>query len=108
MGALAPVGRWTEDVARRRLAEFENSGMTLVAFAERLGVSTQRFVYWRDRLARAAAAGPRFVEVAVREAPRPRSAPAVEVRFPSGHVVALAAGAASLAEVLDLVEGLSC
>jgi hypothetical protein len=107
MGALEFAGRWTEDVARRRLAELDSSGMTLVAFAARLGVSTQRFVYWRDRLQRAAPApGPRFVELAVREPPR--STPAMEVRFPSGHVVAVPAGAASLAEVLDLVEDLSC
>lgn len=105
MGAFV-AGQWTEEVARRRLAEFEDSGMTLVAFAERLGVSTQRFVYWRERLARVAPAGPRFVELAVREAPR--STPAMEVRFPSGHVVTVPAGSASLAEVLDLVDGLSC
>ena len=104
MGGHAPVERWTEDVARRRLAEFERSGMTLVAFAEQLGVSTQRFVYWRDRLAPAAA--PRFVELAAREVPR--SAPAMEIRFPSGHVVSVAAGTTTLAEILDLVEDLSC
>jgi hypothetical protein len=106
MGGLEAAGRWTEEVARRRLAEFEDSGMTLVAFAARLGVSTQRFVYWRERLGRAVqAAGPRFVELAVREPPPTR---AMEVRFPSGHVVVVAAGAATLAELLDLVEGLSC
>ena len=107
MATLEPAGRWTEEVARRRLAELEASGMTLAAFAARLGVSTQRFVYWRDRLRRAAPApGQRFVELAVRQPPR--STPAMEVRFPSGHVIAVPAGAASLAEMLDLVEGLSC
>ena len=107
MGALEPVGRWTEEVARRRLAELDRSGLTLVAFAAQLGVSTQRFVYWRERLGWAAPApSPRFVELAIREPAR--STPAMEVRFPSGHVVAVAAGAASLAEVLDLVDSLSC
>lgn len=101
------VGRWTPEVARRRFDELERSGMSVVAFSTRLGVSPQRFVYWRNRLARETSlAEPQFVELTVREAPR--SAPAVEVRFPSGHTVSVAPGTATLAEVLELVDGLSC
>ena len=78
MGDGSIWGSWSG-----RIGEFEDSGMTVAAFAAALGVSTQRFVYWREWLRRAPApARPRFVELAIRE---PESAGALEVRFPSGR-----------------------
>jgi hypothetical protein len=101
------VEPWTPEVARRRLSEFEASGLSAAVYAARLGVSRQRVSYWWARLRREAAeARPRFVELAVRERAPP---PAVlKVRFPSGHAVIVPAGTATLAEVLALVEGLRC
>jgi hypothetical protein len=77
---------WTEDEARRKLAELERSGLSLVAWSSQEGVSPQRLYYWRDRLALAHRPLPQLVEVAVRPQPHPVGG-SIEVVWPSGHVV---------------------
>jgi transposase-like protein len=55
---------WTLDEAKRVLAAFEASGLTLVAFATREGLQPQRLYKWRRRLSEQAEPL-KFSEVAV-------------------------------------------
>lgn len=50
-GARVKDRRWTEEDARRVLAEWEASGQTLAAFARAAGLVPQRVAWWRRRLA---------------------------------------------------------
>ena len=50
-GARIEDRRWTEENARRVLAEWEASGQTLAAFARATGLVPQRLSWWRRRLA---------------------------------------------------------
>ena len=50
-GARNEDRRWTEEDARRILAEWEASGQTLSAFARTAGLVPQRLSWWRKRLA---------------------------------------------------------
>ena len=99
---------WTEEEARRHVAAFERSGLSLVAFCERLGVSPQRMYYWRARLGGSSGTSsvpqlPQLVEVALRPAPTAAAAAGqIVLEFPSGHVVRVPA-AVGLAEVLRAV-----
>ena len=43
--------RWTASEAKQALAAWQRSGETMAAFARRKGVSTQRLLWWRKRLA---------------------------------------------------------
>jgi transposase-like protein len=60
--------RWTEEEARQALADFDRSGLGIVAFAIREGLTPQRLGRWRRRLEGAAGAQARqaFEEVAPR------------------------------------------
>jgi hypothetical protein len=48
----SPTSRqqWTEADARRVLADWERSGITLEAFARSRGLVPQRLAWWRKRL----------------------------------------------------------
>ena len=69
-----PGTRWTEEQARRLLAEWTTSGGPLAAFARRRGVHPQRLTWWRKRLAHTARVedapmvAPAFLPVTVRVA----------------------------------------
>jgi hypothetical protein len=65
--------QWREDDARAALAELDASGESLNRFAACKGVSTQRLVYWRKRLADS---GTTFVAVPL---PESRSRSHVEI-----------------------------
>ncbi len=56
--------RWTEEEARQALADFDRSGLGIVAFAIREGLTPQRLGRWRRRLEGVAA--PAFEEVTSR------------------------------------------
>lgn len=78
---------WSEDQARAHLAAFRRSGLALTTYCERIGVSTQRMYYWRERLEPQPA--PAFVEVDMpgmdeHDGPVPDM---IELSFPSGHVL---------------------
>jgi transposase-like protein len=98
------VDAWTEEVARRKLAAFEDSGLSLAAYCRRIGVSEQRLYYWRNRLGSTSAQSPpnavvpRLVELAVRPVPS-ASSDHIELAFPSGHVVRVP-GSVGLDQVL--------
>jgi transposase-like protein len=49
--------RWTAAYARTVLDEWKSSGESSTAFARRLGVSAQRLLWWRARLAEAESGG---------------------------------------------------
>jgi transposase-like protein len=51
--------QWTEREAREALAELQDRGESVAAFAQRPGMSVQRVYYWRRRLRETAA--PAFV-----------------------------------------------
>ena len=51
--------QWTEREARDALAELQDRGESVAAFAQRRGMSVQRVYYWRRRLRETAA--PAFV-----------------------------------------------
>lgn len=51
--------QWTEEEARQTLAEWEESGSSLVAFARGRGISSQRLSWWRKRLNKPGASGPK-------------------------------------------------
>ena len=51
--------QWTEREAREALAELQDRGESVAAFAQRRGMSVQRVYYWRRRLRETAA--PAFV-----------------------------------------------
>jgi transposase-like protein len=85
--------RWTEEEARRALADMDRSGLGIVAFSIREGLTPQRLGRWRRRLEVEAA--PAFEEVSLRvtgavtgggvavQVERER----FEIVLPSGHVV---------------------
>jgi hypothetical protein len=57
--------RWTEAEAREALREFQESGLSAVAFAAKKGVSPARLPYWAERLRTGAPGAVDFVAVAV-------------------------------------------
>jgi transposase-like protein len=57
--------RWTEEEARQALDDLHRSGLGIVAFAIREGLTPQRLGRWRRRL-EVGAAAPAFEEVASR------------------------------------------
>lgn len=96
--------RWTPEIARRALADLDTSGDSLAAFSRRTGCSPQRVAYWRRQLAQPEA--PAFVELIPTPAKTETELPAVEVRLPSGLILAVAAGVAGaqLVALLRTVE----
>lgn len=91
------TNRWTPAEARVVIDQLNASGLSVVAFARRRGLSYERVRKWRARLDTAAApVRPRLVELVARPptAPTtPSSATALGVnlvlRWPSGHSVEL-------------------
>lgn len=72
--------QWREAEARAALAEFDASGESAAAFAQRKGCSATRIWYWKKRLA--ASAVPEFVAV-----PLPTSASVRWIEIDNGRVV---------------------
>jgi hypothetical protein len=60
---VAGSRRWTPGEARRALGELARSGMSAEQFARSKGCSSQRFVYWKKRLADSAVEPIAFVSV---------------------------------------------
>lgn len=63
--------QWSELQARKILARFARSGVSLSAFARAEGCSVGRIVYWRDRLAKSTQSPTPFVAVRVQHAQHP-------------------------------------
>jgi transposase-like protein len=102
---------WTFDEARRVLAAFAASGLTLTAFATREGLQPQRLYKWRRRLSEQAAPL-KFAEVPVgRESPTTLATTIAhagfEVVLRSGRVVRFDArfDATALRRLLSVLEG---
>jgi hypothetical protein len=71
--------QWTEPEARAALDELAASEESAAQFARRKGVSTQRLVYWRKRLARTGPASAAFVSVALPVAASIARGPQIEI-----------------------------
>jgi Transposase len=65
--------QWTEEQARRALAELAASGERASVYARRKGISSQRLAYWKKRLA-----GPSRTEFVAVELPA-ASAASIEI-----------------------------
>ena len=105
--------------ARRLLAAFERSGLTLAAFEHRHNLSPNRLGWWRKRLgdapaapgARPAAAAVTFLPVRVAvptratPPPVPTPAPSIELVLPDGAVLRVPPSfdAAALSRLLDVL-----
>lgn len=79
--------RWTREQARAALAELTASGLTVAAFARKVGVHPQRLRSWRSRLGNVAEVGrmierPEAAAVFI-EVPH-RVVKAIEVVLPGG------------------------
>jgi hypothetical protein len=86
---LAPRSRAaTRQLWSERLARFPDSGLSVVAFCEAEGISTNSFFYWKRQFATAlpSSDSPRLLPVRVQPA-----AP-VELVLPGGAVLRLAPG----------------
>jgi hypothetical protein len=84
--------QWTEADARRVLAEWKCSGITLEAFARSRGLVPQRLAWWRKRL-RTAQPEPStsltFVPATVIGSAAAAAGPAAMIRLPHGIVIEL-------------------
>jgi len=73
--ALAGPQQWRSSDAKRVIASWEESGMTLADFANEHGINAQRIGWWQKRLATTAASTPaaalQFAPVTLRETPTP-------------------------------------
>jgi hypothetical protein len=105
MGKQAAVKRggwrqWTAAKARRELAAWKTSGLSLATFARRRGLKDTRLRWWQTRLGdwngdESLARAPTFVPAVVHEsAESANSIATVTVRLPNGVVVEVAAAAA--------------
>jgi hypothetical protein len=93
--------RWTSADARIVLTAFEDSGLSVVAFAEREGLDPQRVYFWKRRLEAASADAPlAFVEV------MPRRAEVVEIVLRSGRILRVpdSVDAAVLRQLVEALE----
>lgn len=91
--------RWTRAHARAVVDELEASGLSIVAFSQRRGLSSERVRKWRARLRREEAEPqPRLVELVPRGSQREGR---LAVHCPSGHRIEL--GDIELAGGLRLV-----
>jgi transposase-like protein len=70
--------QWTEAEARAALAELAESGESLASFARRKGVSSNRLLYWRQRVGETVVA-PSFVRVRLPAARPPSDGERVEI-----------------------------
>lgn len=101
--------RWGADEARRVLAAWRRSGLSMNAFAREHGFVAQRIGWWRQRVAAGGAELPRFVPVVVRPtADMASTNVAVVLRSPRGTAVeVLDAQAVSPEWLSQLVNSLS-
>jgi hypothetical protein len=95
---------------RRRVKDWEASGLSVRAFCRQHGLVETSFYYWKRELRSrdAATASARTKPVFVPMTVLPGSTLAVEVRCPSGHVVLLSVGdTASLAPLFEALTPLA-
>jgi transposase-like protein len=101
--------RWDEATARRALDGFQESGLSMAAFAAETGIGAWRLRDWQRKLGRGQGDGDavRFLPVRVRgAAPAPQIAgAALEVTTPSGFHVRTEGGFA-LEDLVRLIGGL--
>jgi hypothetical protein len=69
--------QWTEEQARAALDELSRTGVSVRSFAQSKGVSTQRIVYWKKRLAQSGT--PKFVAVPLPSVSRPSRPAQIEI-----------------------------
>lgn len=86
---LASSRRWTPGEARKALRELARSGMSAERFAQSKGISSQRFVYWKKRLADSAGGPIAFVSVPLSptETARPDSSPRADIEIAVHDIV---------------------
>lgn len=104
--------QWSEDDAKRVLAAWRSSGLSVNAFATRHGLRTKRVLWWRRRFSNW-----RSREKKKEKAPRlvpavpisiPRTLPAVAIRLETGAVVEIGDASAVPPEwVLLVARGLA-
>jgi len=92
--------RWTSDEAREVLAAQQASGLSVAAFADQMGINSQRLYVWRRQLSAEGGCVPAFVEVTTAVAER------MEVVLRSGRVVRVPYSfePESLRRLLDVLE----
>ena len=95
---------------RRRIGEWQASGLSVRAFCERHGLTVASFYAWRRVLRRRAAEKAPFVPVQVVADAVPTQTSALEVILTDGRAVRVAPGfdAATLRQLLDVLEGRPC
>jgi len=84
--------QWTEADARRVLADWKRSGITLEAFARARGLVPQRLAWWRKRLGITSSepsTSLTFVPAAVIGSAAAAAGPAAMIRLPHGIVIEL-------------------
>jgi transposase-like protein len=98
--------RWQPADAQDVLAKWEQSGLTLTAFAQAHGLDPARLSRWRSRLARSEEPAVQFHPVKVLS-PSGVTASGIEVITPSGHRVAVHAGfdPVLLIQVVEVLDG---
>lgn len=98
--------RWRAADAREVLAKWEQSGLTLTAFAQADGLDPARLSRWRSRLAGSEEPAVRFHPVKVLS-PSGVTSSGIEVITTSGHRVAVHAGFDPdlLIQVVDTLKG---
>jgi hypothetical protein len=95
---------------RRRINDWQASGLSVRAFCARHGLATASFYNWRRALERRVAEEPAFVPVRVVADAVPIQASALEVVLTDGRAVRVAPGfdAATLRQLLAVLEGRPC
>lgn len=105
---LSAAKRWRPADAQEVLAKWEQSGLTLTAFAQSHGLDPARLSRWRSRLAGPDEAAVRFHPVKVLSPSGPTSS-GIEVITTGGHRIAVHPGFAPtlLIQVVEVLEGRS-
>ena len=95
---------------RRRVGEWQASGLSVRAFCQQRGLTVASFYAWRRVLERRAAEQVVFAPVQVVADAPPTQTGALEVVLADGRVVRVAPGfdAATLRQVLAVLEGRPC
>jgi hypothetical protein len=96
--------RWSEAEAVAHLDEFSRTAESAVGFARRKGISTQRLMYWKKRLASAKGRETKPAFVAVTMPGPPSTSAEIEVRVAA--VVVIAHEGCDVDHVARLVEAL--
>lgn len=85
--------RWSAGDARRVLASWRVSGLSVSAFGAKYGLAAQRLGWWKKRLAdwgdatEAVSSAPRLVQAIVRGSAAPTDVAPVAIRFGAGIVI---------------------